>query len=302
MALQFLSTPEFWNLHVVEEALKMPRVLTARWTDFLNPSTFEWTYGETPFSEFFWPTVVPVGYLVVIYTLHTIMRMCKPFEIRFIAAIHNLIMSLISAIMFIGLAYELFRVATTRPLKEGLMAVMCDPDREYTKGPFMWWCYLFYASKYYELLDTVIIVLRKKELIFLHVFHHTVVPYLFWVYMHSQQTAHWVLVLANLFVHVLMYFYYFEMIVGRRSLSPKHITMSQIVQFVIDLSTSLTFAYLEAFAGVDCAGDLYGFVLGQVIGFAFLFLFVRYFMKRYKGKGKGKGSDGSKQATSKKVD
>ena len=32
------------------------------------------------------------------------------------------------------------------------------------------WCYVFYASKYYELVDTLLLVLRRKRVILLHAF------------------------------------------------------------------------------------------------------------------------------------
>ena len=46
---------------------------------------------------------------------------------------------------------------------------------EETAGPMQYCLYIFYTSKFYELLDTVLMVLKKKPLGFLHVYHHTIV-------------------------------------------------------------------------------------------------------------------------------
>ena len=34
------------------------------------------------------------------------------------------------------------------------------------------WCYIFYLSKYYELVDTALLMLRGKRVIALHAIHH----------------------------------------------------------------------------------------------------------------------------------
>lgn len=54
----------------------------------------------------------------------------------------------------------------------------CDEDKHQIKGPLYSWYYIFYLSKYYEFIDTYILILRKvsilsetKYLIFLETYH-----------------------------------------------------------------------------------------------------------------------------------
>lgn len=48
---------------------------------------------------------------------------------------------------------------------KGFEYLFCDSRREYVnKGPLWFWMYIFYLSKFYELIDTVLIVLRKVRL------------------------------------------------------------------------------------------------------------------------------------------
>lgn len=72
-------------------------------------------------------------------------------------------------------------------------------------------CWLYYFSKFIELLDTIFFVLRKKnsQVTFLHVFHHTIMPWTWWFGVKFAAgglgTFH---AFLNTAVHVVMYSYY----------------------------------------------------------------------------------------------
>ncbi|KAG6804621.1 elongation of very long chain fatty acids protein 6-like [Apis mellifera caucasica] len=70
------------------------------------------------------------------------------------------------------------------------------------------WSWMFALSKLLEFGDTIFIVLRKQELIFLHWYHHiTVLLYSWFSYSEHTASARWFMVL-NYFVHSIMYGYY----------------------------------------------------------------------------------------------
>uniref|UniRef100_A0A8C0MYJ5 Elongation of very long chain fatty acids protein n=1 Tax=Canis lupus familiaris TaxID=9615 RepID=A0A8C0MYJ5_CANLF len=100
------------------------------------------------------------------------------------------------------------------------------------------WLFLF--SKFIELMDTVIFILRKKDgqVTFLHVFHHSVLPWSWWwgvkIAPGGMGSFH---AMINSSVHVVMYLYY-----GLSALGPvaqpylwwkKHMTAIQLIQFVL---------------------------------------------------------------------
>ena len=72
-------------------------------------------------------------------------------------------------------------------------------------------CWLFFISKFVELLDTVFFIMRKKfnQVSFLHVFHHGIMPVSWWFAVKLAPggftTFH---ALLNSFIHFLMYTYY----------------------------------------------------------------------------------------------
>jgi fatty acid elongase 3 len=79
---------------------------------------------------------------------------------------HNLFLSIASLIMFAGtLFYTIERVQ-----KNGWEWLLCDTCSE-AKGPLWFFSYLYYLSKYYELLDTVLQFFSGKmpPNLFLHV-------------------------------------------------------------------------------------------------------------------------------------
>ncbi|XP_030630326.1 elongation of very long chain fatty acids protein 1a [Chanos chanos] len=101
--------------------------------------------------------------------------------------------------------------------------------------------WLFYFSKYIELLDTVFFVLRKKhsQITFLHVFHHSFMPWTWWwgitlTPAGGMGSFH---AMVNATVHVIMYTYYGLSAAGPRFQKylwwKKYITAIQLTQFVL---------------------------------------------------------------------
>jgi hypothetical protein len=41
--------------------------------------------------------------------------------------------------------------------------LVCEQDRDPIKGPLFYWSYIFYLSKFYELLDSYLLVLKKVK-------------------------------------------------------------------------------------------------------------------------------------------
>jgi len=131
--------------------------------------------------------------------------------------------------------------------------------------------------------DTIIICLRKRPIIFLHVYHHCVTLVLVFVMMKNEVAVQWIAMIANCMVHVPMYYYYAISSMGYDVWWKKYITMFQIIQFVVDLIANF-FGFFYYFQGYECSGPLSSWIFGQSILFSFLVLFIFFFRETYKKK------------------
>ncbi|SCV68445.1 BQ2448_566 [Microbotryum intermedium] len=146
-----------------------------------------------------------------------------------------------------------------------------------------------YYFKYWELADTVFLVVKKKPLQFLHVFHHTATAALCYTQLNGRTSVSWVPIVANLTVHVLMYYYYLMTAAGYKIWWKKYLTTLQITQFVVDLFVvyfaSYSYFAVEYFPSFptygSCAGTEGAAALGCCLLTSYLFLFIAFYKKTY---------------------
>ncbi|XP_050440796.1 elongation of very long chain fatty acids protein 7-like [Adelges cooleyi] len=103
------------------------------------------------------------------------------------------------------------------------------------------WFYFF--SKVIDLLDTVFFILRKKnsQVSLLHVYHHANMVITTWIQLRFYKGQEGLLAgLLNVFIHVIMYSYYFLAALGPHMQKylwwKKYLTLMQITQFLMILT------------------------------------------------------------------
>jgi hypothetical protein len=142
---------------------------------------------------------------------------------------------------------------------------------------------VYECTKFIDLLDTVFLVLRKKEshLTFLHLYHHFMVPILTWLTMKVAPTCPpaAIFTLLNTPVHTMMYSYYALSALGptvhRFLWWKRYITVAQILQFVLFLS----YGIISAFLSTGYPSVIYWFAWIQ--NPIFLYMFVNFYRKSY---------------------
>ena len=195
----------------------------------------------------------------------------KPWALGLAGAAHNALLCAWSAWMFQGCA----RAALEEYGRVGSADwLVCLELGTKARGGLFWWSYVYYISKYYEFVDTLLQLLRDRPLKFLHVFHHAVVVVMAWGWLEYAQSLQVIALLTNTGVHVVMYAYYFLTSLGYKPGWKVLVTNGQIVQFVFSFAMSVPMV-VRHLAGPGCSG--FGAWLFNAVFNAMLLLLFRNF-------------------------
>ncbi|KAM0474910.1 hypothetical protein ACHAPX_007431 [Trichoderma viride] len=249
---------------------------------------FEFVISKTPMSTLRDTSIFVAIYYLVIFGGRELMRNREPFKLKTLFLIHNFVLTAVSAIILALFIEQLFPTIVRR----GVFYAICDSNGGWTQ-PLIVLYYMTYLSKYLELLDTVFLFLKKKPLTFLHCYHHGATAVLCYTQLIGSTSVQWVVISLNLFVHVVMYWYYFQSARGVRIWWKEWVTRLQIIQFVIDLGfvyfasyTYFTFTYWPWMPNWgSCAGKEFAAFSGIIILSSYLVLFISFYFTTYAKKG-----------------
>ncbi|TRY88670.1 hypothetical protein DNTS_025689 [Danionella cerebrum] len=249
------------------------------WIKDADPRTDDWLLMSSPFPQ----SIIIGFYIYFVMSLGPkLMENRKPFELKQILIVYNF--SVVALSLYMIYEFVMSGWGTGYSFR-------CDPV-DYSQSPqglrMAATCWLYYFSKFIEMLDTVFFVLRKKhnQVTFLHVYHHSIMPFTWWFGVRfsagGSGTFH---ALLNCIVHVIMYTYY-----GLAALGPayqkylwwkKHLTSVQLIQFVIVTSHICQYFFIK-----DCSQRYPIFIyIIALYGIIFLLLFMNFWYHAYtKGK------------------
>lgn len=215
---------------------------------------FRWV--DSPLSHWHAPTITVFVYLVSVFSLSRLMRDRKGLELRDATAAHNMFLSAWSLVMFLGATYELWQ----RYVQTGTFDwFFCEYSSTHPEGPLFFWSYIYYMSKYYEMLDTLLVILQKSTVPFfaLQVYHHVTVVPLVWLCLEYRMSLHWGGMVFNTFVHVVMYYYYARRTLGVKVAWKRWITKLQMIQFMTSFvlfAVTLKMHYDRVAVAETCSG------------------------------------------------
>lgn len=193
-------------------------------------------------------------------------------------AIHNFVLAVFSAVV----AWNTWPLVYLHLQEYGLFNTYCDPEGTLWAGGLGAWNTIFYISKYYEFIDTWILVLKGKQPSFLQVYHHTGIAFCMWVGVLSQSAWLKYITLLNSVIHTLMYTYFLIKTISPKTeiKAAKNLTQAQIAQFFTGIFCS--FGILIMGNKCDTASSRFGLVCLQVYGYGLVALFVAFAKRKYK--------------------
>jgi hypothetical protein len=150
---------------------------------------------------------------------------------------HNAAMIALALIVLVGTLVGAYQ-RTLDPRLGGVAGLFCPPQGlasdELMTGTLGFFIYIFYLSKYVELIDTFILIAKGKDLLFLHCYHHCSMLFVTWSWFaFPWLEGAWWCAVVNSIIHSFMYYYYLRTAVpGTKIWWGKYLTSAQIFQVV----------------------------------------------------------------------
>lgn len=226
-----------------------------------------------------WAYSFPISaiYLILIYVGKNYMASRNAFELRRLFLLWNICLATYSILGASRTLPEFIYILSQKGIKYSICV------ETFSHGITGYWSWLFILSKPIELVDTAFLILRKRELIFLHWYHHVTVLIFVWYSMIDfPATGRWFATI-NYTIHAIMYAYY-AIAVLRIIHIPKWISMAitsmQIIQMVAGVYVNIKAYYYKQ---VDNSCDVnYSNIYASLLMYAsYFYLFFKFFYDKY---------------------
>ena len=248
---------------------------------------YEAFFPRGSFFSSFAPPIVPTG-AVILYLLLS-KPVCsflvkalgiapKGQLIQSLTIVHSSSLAMYSLWTFIYSA----QIVLNSISEEGLWPTVCGSyESLWVNRGLEFWITHFYISKFYEFVDTWIILLKSREPSLLQTFHHAGIAILMWGLTITAASPVLVVVVFNSFIHTLMYTYYVMAAFNIKSFLKPYLTSMQVIQFLIGLSITLQTHFIPG-----CLNEAQDFVIWcmEIYTIVLIFLFIAFYVENYVSK------------------
>ncbi|XP_062556610.1 elongation of very long chain fatty acids protein AAEL008004-like [Armigeres subalbatus] len=224
------------------------------------------------------PLIVGIYLLTVLRIGPRFMENRKPYELKTLIRVYNLLQVLVNSILFVVVSVIL--------IKRPDFSYVCQPvnfSRTARGYEEMFVAYAYFVLKVLDLADTVLFILRKKQsqVSFLHVYHHSIMVIVsYYGALFAPGGHNFILGIWNTLGHAAIYLYYYMATYGSplAARCKKHLTQLQLVQFVY-----LTVHFgRPALTGMQCGFPKTWHWIGLVQTVFFLVMFLDFYFKSYR--------------------
>ena len=231
------------------------------------------------------PVLGVAFYLLALEPLFDALRRASGVErngatLKGVVFVHNCLLAVYSG----WSAYHTWPVLVGAMQRGGFGGLHCDRDVWRGEGGFGSLAVIFYVSKYYEFLDSAILVLKnsdgKHAPSFLQKYHHAGI--VLCMYCSVVAESNWMIfaVALNSTIHLFMYTYYAAATLGYRSPLAKVLTTCQMIQFILGIALAGGCYFYDPCASATTPSKL-ACGLTQVYAVGLLYLFNEMSKRKY---------------------
>ncbi|POO03171.1 ELO family [Trema orientale] len=256
-----------------------PKIVGFRWSPTQSwGSTWSFVFGAIS------------SYIAAAVTLHLVLavllrRRRRPVPLGPIPAVHSLLMSLVSAVIFVGILLSAAgeirdtrwfwrRTRTTTPLQW----LLCFPIGTRPTGRVFFWSYVFYLSRFLQLLRTFFTVLRHRRLSFFHLFNQSILILTSFLWLEFSQSFQVLAIMFTTLVYSVVYGYRFWVSVGLPGARFPLVVNSQVLLLGFNLICHVGVLLLHLLKG-GCNG-IGAWLCNSVLNAVILLLFLNFHVKK----------------------
>ncbi|XP_022771692.1 elongation of fatty acids protein 3-like [Durio zibethinus] len=252
---------------------------------------FRWSHTQSLGSTWSFLFSSIAVYVVTAVTLHAFLSLILHNRRRVplgpIPAIHSLCISLISAVIFVGIlvsaASEIRDTRwfwrRTKTITTPFQWFLCFPLGTRPSGRVFFWSYVFYLSRFLHLFRTFFTVLLHRKLTFFHLFNQSILLCMSFLWLEFSQSFQVLAILLATLLYSVVYGYRFWTAIGLPSACFPFVVNCQVVLLGCNLVCHFGVLSLHFLKG-GCNGmGAWGF--NSVLNGLILWLFLNFYVKRH---------------------
>ncbi|KAL4369373.1 hypothetical protein GQ457_05G013060 [Hibiscus cannabinus] len=255
---------------------------------------FRWSHTQSWGSTWSFLVTSIALYLLVSSFIHLLLcllvRRGRPVSLGPIPALHSLLMSVVSAVIFAGIllsaAAEINETRWFwRRSKTPFQWLLCFPLGTRPSGRVFFWSYIFYLSRFLHMFRTIFSIFRTRKLTFFHLFNNSILTIMSFLWLEFSQSFQVLAILFTTLVYAAVYGYRFWTAIGLRSACFPFVLNCQILLLGCNVICHIGVLMLHFMKG-GCNG-IGAWLLNSVLNGVILLLFLKFYVQSRRKNGYG---------------
>ncbi|GLU04388.1 hypothetical protein SLE2022_215380 [Rubroshorea leprosula] len=250
---------------------------------------FRWSHTQSWGSTWSFLFTAIAAYIVAAITIHLTLSILLSKRRRIplgpIPALHSLCISLISAVIFIGILLSATAEIRdtrwfwrrTKTVTSPLQWLLCFPVGTRPSGPVFFWSYVFYLSRFLHLFRTFFTVLRHRKLSFFQLFNQSILLFMSFLWLEFSQSFQVLAILLATLLYSVVYGYRFWTAIGLPSTCFPFVVNCQVLLLGCNLVCHFGVLPLHFLKG-GCNG-IGAWAFNSILNGVILFLVLNFYLK-----------------------